>query len=328
MKIIRMLSAAIGLTAFAAATTASAQDWPTKPVTIVLPYGTGSAADIVARVLAPQLTAELGQNFLVVNKPGAFGMIALQEVVRQPADGYTLEIGNTSSNAVTPVLFKDKIKFDYKAKIRAVTKLVELPAMLLVSGKDFSPRSMAELIAYAKEHPGQVRYSTTGIGSFVQFDTELLSKRAGIKMVHLPIKGGAGDIVNALANGDSQVAFMNVATGEGMLKAGKVFPIATIGETRLPSYPNVPTFAELGFPGVGTALWNVLCVHADTPQPIVDKLFKAVIQALGSEQSKKVFGSTGVLITPSASPEDAEKWQLAQLKDWEDITAQIHIDVE
>ena len=154
------------------ATAASAQDkYPNRPIKVLVPYAPGGATDITARIIADQIQKITGQSFLVINKPGAFGMLAIDEMVKAAPDGYTLMIGNVTTNAITPILYKSKLNFDYAQKVTAVTNLVDVPAFLLVTtANDFPVKTVADLIDYGKKNPGKIKYGTVGNGSYPHYD--------------------------------------------------------------------------------------------------------------------------------------------------------------
>jgi len=232
------------------ASAAQAQDkYPSKPIKIVLPYGAGSATDIITRIMCEQLRQTLGQSCVVENKPGAFGIIAIEEMARSRPDGYTLQVGNVSTNAITPVLFKSKFTIDYEKDVVAVARLADLPTFLMTTARNFPPRTMAEFVAYAKVRAGQLKYATPGAGSFPHYDMEILAQRAGISMQAIHIKAGPPGYINDMTLGDIQLAYMNVATSAPQIKAGTLRPLVTTTAARLPDYPDVPTMAEAGFPG-------------------------------------------------------------------------------
>ena len=265
--------------------TAQAQDkFPSKPIKIILAYGPGSATDIITRILCEQLRQILGQSCVVDNKPGAFGILAIEEMARARPDGYTLQVGNVSTNAITPVLFKDKFTINYEKDVVAIARLADLPTFLMATTKDFAPKTVAEFIAYAKAHPGKLKYASPGAGSFPHYDTEILSRRARIEMVAIHIKAGPPGYINDMVKGDIQIALMNVATSAPQIRAGTMRALAVMTEARLPDYPDVPTMAEAGYPGVGTMLWAGLFAPAATPPEVQQILQKAVAQALQSPQ--------------------------------------------
>src|SRR5437870_12071374 len=260
--------------------TAGAQDkYPSKAVKILVPYAPGGATDIISRVVGEQMRQILGQSFVVENKPGAFGILAIEEMARSKPDGYTLMVGNVSTNAITPILFPKKLGIDFEKDIVSVSRLAIYPSFLLTTTHNFEPKSVAELIAYAKKNPGKVRYTSAGVGSFPHYDVEVFSKRAGIEMLHIPNKTGAAAMINDLVVGDAQVAFINAASTASMIKAGKLRPIAVLAETRLAEYPDIPTLAEAGYPGVGTLHWHSMLAAAHTPKDVLGTLFNAIVEA-------------------------------------------------
>ena len=302
--------------------------FPTKPITILVPYSPGGATDIVARVIATQLHDTMGQNVIVTNKPGAFGIIAMQELARANPDGYTLLVGNVSTAALTPLLFTKQLRIDYPKTIVPITELAEVPAFLVGSAVNFAPRTAAEFIAYAKAHDGQVRYVSAGIGSFPQFDMELFARKAGIHLVHVPAKGGAADMLNALATGDVQAAFLNVASSAGMIKAGRLVPYAVTGPKRLAEWPEVPTMGEIGFPGIGTSQWQALFCPANTPPEILDLLFRQTVTALQSTRAEQVFGPANLSVVASASPAAAAIWLKNEMAHWQQVIDETQIKLE
>src|SRR5215471_17655103 len=199
-----------------AATTALAQDkYPSKPVKVVVPFGPGSATDIVMRIVGEHMRPILGQPVLIENKPGAFGIIAIEDMARSRPDGYTLQIGNPGTNALAPIVYKKKFKIDYDKEVTMVTTLSEVPLVLASTTKDFPPKTYAEFIAYAKANPGRVRYASVGIGSNNHYDMEAFAQWAGIVLAHLPNKGGGAAITNDLVTGDAHVALLNAASSMG-----------------------------------------------------------------------------------------------------------------
>ena len=307
---------------------AVAQDkYPSKPIRVLVPYAPGGATDIVARVLGEQMRQILGQSVVVDNKPGAFGILAIEEMARSKPDGYTLMLGNVSTSAITPVLFPKKLSINYAKDVVPVARLADLPAFLIATKANFPPKNFAEFIAYSKQHPGKVRYCSVGVGSYPHFDMEMLSKRAGLDMIHIPVKAGAGGILNDLVNGDLQVCFLNVATTAGQVKAGQLQVYAVVSDKRLPDHPDVPTMAEVGYPGIGTIAWQALFAPAGTPPDVIETLHRAVLQALDSEPVRDSFKKSGIRAAPTASPEDAKTWLRSEMETWRKIVAETKIDL-
>ncbi|MBI2715488.1 MAG: tripartite tricarboxylate transporter substrate binding protein [Rhizobiales bacterium] len=310
--------------------TASAQDkYPSRPVKVIVPYAPGGATDIVARIVGDEFQKATGQPFVVLNKPGAFGMLAIEEMVKSAPDGYTLMLGNVSTNAITPIIYAKKMPVDYAKSVVAVTNLIDVPAFLLVTtANDFPPKTVAELIDYAKKNPGKVNYGTVGIGSYPHYDMAYFAKRAGdLDMRGLPNKNGAAGVIQDMLRGDVHAAFLNVASTAGMVQAGKFRPLAVVSRERLKEYPNVPTMKEVGYPDVGTVAWNGLFAPAATPQPVLEALFAAVTKALNSPEAKEKLGKQNFNIVPSKSLADANAWLAGKMKHWETITSAVKIDV-
>src|SRR5712692_6365651 len=222
----RLVLAAVSALAIALGGPANAQDkYPAKPVKILVPYAPGGATDIVARILGEQLRQILGQSFVVENKPGAFGILAVEEMARARPDGYTMLIGNVSTNAITPLLFAKKMSINYEKDVTPVMRLVDIPEFLLVTTKNFPVNNVKELIETAKKNPGKVRYGTVGAGSYPHFDMAYFAKKAGdLDMVAIHNKAGASGVINDMITGDTQTAFLNVASTAAQVRAGKLKP--------------------------------------------------------------------------------------------------------
>lgn len=307
---------------------AAEEVYPNKLVKIIVPYGPGGATDIVARVLADQLKNKFGQAVIVENKPGGYGIIALQELARSSPDGYAVMIGNVSTNAITPILFASKIPFDYQKDVVAVMRLVDIPAFLIATTRDFAPKTVAELIDYTKKNPSKVNYGTVGVGSYPHYDMALFAKRAGdLKMTGVPNKTGASGVINDMLTGTVQVAFLNVASTAGNVKAGMLRPLALVNQVRLQQYPDVPTMEEVGFPGVGTAAWQALFAPAGTPHAVLDKLRQAMTEAMKEPSVVNTFQQQDFNIVPTHSLDEAKTWLADEIRNWRKITEEVKIDI-
>jgi tripartite-type tricarboxylate transporter receptor subunit TctC len=308
--------------------TANAQDkYPSKPIKIVVPYAPGGATDITSRVFGEQLKNILGQQVVVENKPGAFGILAIEEMARSKPDGYTLFVGNVSTNAITPVLYKDKFKIDFEKDVVSVSRLAIYPSFLITTTKNFDVKTVADLVANAKKNPGKIRYTSAGVGSFPHFDTEIFARRAGIDIVHIPNKSGAAGMINDLVVGDVQMAFINVASTAAMVKAGSLRPLAVLSEKRLADYPDIPTLAEAGYPGVGTLHWQAMLAPADTPKETLATLHKAIVEAAKVPQLQEAFSKQLVTVSPHASLEEAQAWLKNEIASWKKITGEVKIEM-
>ena len=320
-----MLMAALAL---AAGGTAWAQDkYPSKPIKIVVPYAPGGATDITSRLFGDQFKNILGQQVVVENKPGAFGILAIEEMARSKPDGYTLFVGNVSTNAITPVLFKSKFQIDFEKTVISVSRLAIYPSFLITTTANFDAKSVKDIVDFAKKNPGKVRYTSAGVGSFPHFDMEVFARRAGVDMIHIPNKTGAAGMINDLVVGDAQVAFLNAASSAAMIKAGKLRPVAVLAEQRLKDYPDIPTLAEAGFPGVGTLHWQSMLAPAATPKPVLETLFKTIHEAAKVPALQEAFGKQLVSVKPNESLAEAQTWLDSELAAWRKTTAEVKIDL-
>jgi tripartite-type tricarboxylate transporter receptor subunit TctC len=319
--VVALLALAIG------AVTVSAQDkYPTKPVKIVVPYAPGGATDIVARILGEQLRQILGQSVIVENKPGANGIVAINEMVSSRPDGYTLMIGNVTTNAITPVLTPAKVP-NYDKNVVPVTGLVDIPAFLLATTTNFTVKSVAELIDYARKNPGKLRYGTVGAGSYPHYDMAFFAKKAGdLDMIAIHNKAGAAGIINDMITGDTQASFLNAASSAAQIKAGKLRPLAVVNHRRLADYPDVPTMHEVGYPGVGTIAWQALFAPGGTSTQVLETIFKASVEALKATPVVDAFNKQNFNTVPSQSLDDARAWLAGEIKTWKDITTAVKVE--
>ena len=329
MKCLKILLALL-LCIFAVGAAKAQDKYPNRPIKIIVPYAPGGATDIVARIIGDQFQKITGQPFVVLNKPGAFGMVAISELEKSAPDGYTLMLGNVSTNAITPLLYADKMTTDYGRSVVPVTRLVDIPAFLLVTTADnFAPKTVAELIDYAKKNPGKIRYGTVGVGSYPHFDMAYFAKRAGdLDLVNLPNKNGAAGVIQDLLRGDAQTAFLNVASTAGMVKAEKLRPLAVVNRTRLAEYPQIPTMQEAGFPGVGTTAWQGLFAPAETPQPVMEVLFTAVNNAMQSAEAQDKLKLQNFNIVPNNSLSEAKTWLASEMSNWKTIIDEVKLSVQ
>jgi tripartite-type tricarboxylate transporter receptor subunit TctC len=312
--------------ALGGADAAAQEKYPAKPVKVVVPFGPGSATDIVMRIVGEQMRSILGQPLLIENKPGAFGILAIEEMARSKPDGYTLQIGNPGTNVLTPIIYKKKFKIDYDKDVTLVTRLSEVPLVLGATTKDFPPKTYAEFIAYAKANPGKVRYASVGVGSNNHYDMEAFARWAGLVLVHLPNKGGGAAITNDLVTGDAHVALLNAASSMGVVKAGQVRALAVMSDQRVGEYADVPTMMELGYPNA-KGLWSALYAPAATPRDVLEIVRAAAVQALASEQVTSAFKQQMIRAVPSASIADAQEWNKAEVAYWKKVTDEVKIEL-
>src|SRR5262249_6308790 len=302
--------------------------YPARPVKVVVPYAPGGATDIVARVLGDRLRESLGASIVVENKPGANGILCLEAMARSTPDGYTLMIGNVTTNAITPILYHDKLHINYDKDVVPVMRLVDIPEFLLVTATNFEPKSVPELVAYAKTNPGKVNYGSVGVGSYPDYDMALFAKRAGdLKMQGIPNKAGAAGVIQDMLTGSTHASFLNVASSAGLVRDGKLRPLALVNRERLPDYPNVPTMQEVGFEGVGTLAWQGLLAPPGTPKEVLETLRKAMTEAMQAQAVATNFAKQNFNRVPSASLDESKTWLASEMALWKKITQEVPIEM-
>lgn len=275
--------AAIGL--IAGLGQAIAQDYPNKPVRLLCPFDAGSATDIIGRIFAEHLKIKLGQPAIVENKPGAGGIVALQSLIDSPADGYTLYLGNAQTSIFTGVMMKDKMPKPFEQATVPVTQLSNTPSLFLITQKDFAPKTFKEFVEHTKANPGKVRYGMGGgVGSFAHMWVGKMEKMHGLKFIHIPVQGGTGKIMPMMLVGDVQSIPINAATASGMIKDPTIKAVAVMSDQRLPEFPDVPTFNELGYPEANLPFWTAMWAPANTPKDVLDKIRNAASDTLNSPE--------------------------------------------
>lgn len=264
----QFLRAALAAAALAAAGGATAQAYPAKPVTFVVPTAAGGTTDLSARMVAQALSPVLGQSVVVDNKGGGNGGIAAAIVRRAEADGYTLLMQYSGYHVISPHLMKAP-QWDLK-DFRPIANVISAPQIIVVRA-DLPVKTLAELIAHAKAHPGKLNYASSGNGSLQHVTGAMLEQQAGVKMVHVPYKG-TGPALQDLLGGQVDLTFGTAPPYMPHIQSGKLRVLAVTGAERLPSLPDAPTTAEAGYPGVNATSWFALFAPAAVPQPVVDRL--------------------------------------------------------
>jgi tripartite-type tricarboxylate transporter receptor subunit TctC len=311
-----------------AAASAAAQDvYPSRPVRMIVPYAPGGATDIIARIVGTKLTDSLGQSFIVENRPGANGNLALEATAKAAPDGYTLLVGNVSTNAINESIYAGQLSIRPSQDLVGITKLVEIPHIVVASAS-FPANSIAELIALAKKDPGKINFASVGMGSYPHLDMERFMRAAGIQLTHVPYKGGAGQAIPAMIAGEVQVAFFNMASLLPHIKSGRLKALAAIPAQRLPELPNVPTLAEQGFAGIGTNAWQGLFAPAATPKPVVDKLYASVAAVLNKPEEREGLAQKMLSVAVSSSPQEFTQLVRKETQEWGQFVRAANIKVE
>jgi tripartite-type tricarboxylate transporter receptor subunit TctC len=277
---------AMAVTMFAGAWSAAAfaQAYPTKPVKLIAPYAPGGPTDIMARVIAQQLTAALGGQVFVDNRPGAGGTIGAEEASKSPGDGYTLLLGTASTLAMAPALYA---KLGYSAADFAPVGLFADAPFLVVVHPSVPANNLKELIALAKAKPGQLSYGSAGVGNILHISGELFKSMTGTNLLHIPYKGGAPARADLVA-GRIQGMFEMYATFQGDIPAGKVKVLAVASSKKHPLLPNVPTSAEAGLPGYEASAWFGIVSPKGTPRAAIAPLNAGLQKALGSQEVRSL----------------------------------------
>lgn len=274
-----------------AVSAASAQDYPVKPVRVMIPWPAGGSNDIVGRVVAQKLSESLKQQFVVDNRGGAAGTIGAELVAKSAPDGYTLMI-HSATHIANPHLYK-KLPYDTLKDFVGITPLARQVGMLVIH-PSLPVKNLKEFIALAKARPNQVVYASSGNGSFVHLSMALVASMAGVKMTHVPYKGGAPAVIS-IVSGETQAMLATIGTVLTPLRSNKLRPIAVSSEDRVKQFPDVPTIAEAGVPGYEFTAWIAAFAPAGTPAAIVNKL---------NAEMRKVLADPGVAKTLSAQTLD------------------------
>jgi tripartite-type tricarboxylate transporter receptor subunit TctC len=312
-----MKRAILSLIALLALLTSSlAQDYPNRPVKILVAFPVGGLLDTVSRVVGEKLSARLGQQFLIEARPGAGGTLATQAVARAEPDGYTLMMIN-DNHAVNPSVFKT-IPYDSLKDFAFIGFVGSAPMVLSVNAK-LPVRTVTELVALAKEKPGAISYASVGPGSASHLAGELFAAKAGIGMLHVPFRGGAPALTDLVA-GHVNAMFLTAVVGMQQMKAGTLTPLAIAAPARFEMLTEVPTMAEAGFP-LEAAYWFGLAAPAGTPPAVLAKLEAALMEVLAMPDLRKRLTEMGAVVTPLGSKDFAEYIQ-AEMRKWSDVITQ------
>ena len=302
---------AIGL----AACVANAQEWPQKPVTLVVPFPAGGSTDMVARAISPRLGEKLGQSFLVDNKAGATGTIGATFVKRAAPDGATFLVTSLGPLVIAPHLIKG-MQYDALKDFDPITVAVQAPNVLVVPAK--SPyKTVAEVIANLKANPGKMTFASSGNGSSDHLTAELFWQQTGTTGLHIPYKGGA-PAMSDLLGGQVDATFMNINTGITQIKAGKLKALAITSAKRSPLLPDVPTMEESGIKGVTVYSWQAFAAPKGLPDDIKTKLHGALVAALNDPSVKNKLVDLGFEIVAN-SPQEFTKFQATEFARWKKV---------
>jgi tripartite-type tricarboxylate transporter receptor subunit TctC len=294
---------------------ALALDYPTRPISLIVPYAAGGGNDVMARIVADKMSAALGQPIVVENRGGAGGSIATRAVAHAAADGYTLGLGGTGTLAIDPTLYPN-VGYDPRKDFAAVG-LIATSALVVLVNPSVPAKTIPELIALAKQEPGKLNYASAGVGSGIHLGAELFAHMAGIKLTHIPYKGSAPALTDLLG-GHVAIYFSSLPPAIGLVQDGKVRALAVTGPERSKIFPDLPTVAEAALPGYAAVLHYGIVAPAGTPKPIVDKLAAALRVAIALPDVQRRIAADGAEVMGMTPEEYAADIDREETK-WSDI---------
>ena len=302
----------------------AADAYPSKPITLVIPYSAGGSTDILGRLLAQKLGENLNATVVVENKPGANGTIGVDRVAKSPADGYTIVLGDVGGLAISPSLYP-KLPYNPLKDLEVVSLVGRSPLVLTV-GHNSPLKSLADLTAAAKANPHKLNYPSSGLGGPNHMGGELYAIQAGVKVTHVPYKGSAPSVVSLVSN-ETDFGFLTAVTINSQLKAGNLRALAVAHDSRLPAMPNVPTMDEAGLKGFMADAWFMAAVPAGTPKLIIDKLQAEIAKILPQADVKDKLDSVGVL-PYGWNPKQSSDFLNAEVVKWRDVVKSANITLD
>jgi len=302
MRASRLFALACVLICAVAYGPAAADDYPNRPITLIVPYAAGGGNDLMARLAADKMSAALGQPIVIENRGGAGGSIATRQVAHAAPDGYTLGLGGTGTLAVDPTLYPN-VGYDPRRDFAPVG-LIATSALVVLVNPQVPAKTIPELIALAKAEPGKLTFASAGVGSGIHLGAELFASMAGIKLTHIPYKGSAPALTD-LIGGHVSIYFSSLPPAIGLVQDGKVRALAVTGPERSKTFPDLPTVAEAGLPGYAAVLHYGIVAPAGTPAAIVARLNQALNAALATADMRQRFALEGAEPLPSTPAEYA-----------------------
>jgi tripartite-type tricarboxylate transporter receptor subunit TctC len=317
-----LLLKAAGLLLALTTSVAAQQDYPNRPVRLIIPFPPGGSNDVVGRMIGTQLSEKLGKQVVVDNRAGAGGVIGTELASKAPADGYTLLVISLA-HAVNPWLYK--LPYDPIKAFAPIGVMASGPNVVVVN-PELPVKSIRELVALAKQKPGELQYASAGVGSFQHLGGELFKLEAGIDMLHVPFKGGGPAMIDVIG-GHTKVVFSSLVQTTPHIKSGKLRPLGVGGKTRSPILPEVPTVAEAGVPTYEAVNWWGIVAPAGTPAAVVEKLHAALTAVQDNPEVQKQFANEGASVVKMSSAEFG-KFMETEMAKWERVVKQGGIKAE
>jgi tripartite-type tricarboxylate transporter receptor subunit TctC len=293
---------------------AFSQGYPNRPLRMIVPFAPGGASDFVGRILQPRMSELLGQQVVVENRGGAAGNIGVEAGARSAPDGYTFVLGNIGSIAINPSVFPN-LSVTPTRELIAVTQVVDVPSVL-VAHPTFPPNNIKEVIDYAKANPGKLNYASPGSGSQNRLEMEVLRKLAGLDMVHVPYKGGAGPALSGLVAAETHLMFVTASSAVGHVKAGRLKALAVSTPKRMEQFPSTATTEEQGFPELKASSWQGIFLPLGTPKDIVERLHSVMLQTMATPEVVQRLNNGGVIVATSENPAAFAQFVAAETQRW------------
>jgi tripartite-type tricarboxylate transporter receptor subunit TctC len=310
--------------ALSAAAQAQAQEWPSKPIRLIVPFPAGGPTDLIGREAAEILRQELKQTVVVENRAGGNGVTGLSVLGKAAPDGYTIGLLAITA-AIAP--HQGATPFDTFKDFAPITNMVSTTP-ILVANKQSPFNNLSELAAYAKANPGKVAYGTPGVGTIPHLAAELFQNQAGVKLNHIPYKGAAQQIQDLIGGSTQLDSQSSLVVAMPQIQADRIKPIAVLSENRSPLAPNVPTAKESGYPGMVVAPWFGMGAPAGTPPEIIQKLHAALVKGLASKETQDKFAATAITIHPSKSPAEFAQYIRTEHGRWGKLIKDANIKAE
>ena len=292
----------------------AAQGYPNRPLRMIVPFAPGGASDFVGRILQPRMSELLGQQVVVENRGGAAGNIGVEAGARAAPDGYTFVLGNIGSIAINPSVFPN-LSVTPTRDLIAVSQVVDVPSVL-VAHPSFPPNNIKEMIEYAKANPGKLNYASPGSGSQNRLEMEVLRKLAGLDMVHVPYKAGAGPALTGLVAGETHLMFVTASSAVGHVRSGRLKALAVSTPKRMEQFPSAATTEEQGYPELKASSWQGIFLPLATPKEIVERLYSVTRETMASPEVVQRLANGGVIVATSASPAAFAEFVAAETQRW------------